>query len=236
MRKLLAAILFTIIAAVPSVAQTSGHYTLWSRLRIAHVFSPKWETEADLQYRRQGDGDANILALPLAYSVRLWAYYRPVPKWTIGFSPFTWFHNYALVNTSADKLKGWEEYRIYLYGEYRLSIARKLILFNRVGAEPMYQQRSWGDRSFTRLRWREQLNLQVWPATQIFAGSELFINSFASEKMSVYNQGRLFTGIQYHASKHLMLTGGYMLQHIYTQTDKSYQISHDLTVGAHIHL
>lgn len=235
MLKHLAIISLSIFAAIGCAAQDANHFTLWSRLRVIKTFSPKWEAEIDLQYRRQDNDNLNIAALPLASSARLWVYHRPAPKLTIGFSPFAWFHNYALVSAPGDKLKDWNEYRMYLYGEYRVSVAKKLILFSRIGAEPMLQQRIWGNRSFIRLRWREQINLQLRAGTQLFAGTELFLNSFSSEKISFYNQVRGFAGIQYHISKHFIVTGGYMFQHIMLP-NKNYQRSHDLLAGAIIHL
>lgn len=216
-------------------AQDLVHYSMWSRLRFSKTFNPKWEAELDLQYRRQDNNDLNIFSLPLAQSARLWIYHRPVPRWTIGFSPFTWFHNYQLITKPGDKPREWDEYRIYLYGEYKTSFARKLILLNRLGTEPTLQIRGWGNRNFIRLRWREQLNLQLRHATQAFIGSELFVNSMGSEKMNFYSQSRFFAGILYHLSANFEITTSYIFQHIDIQSSNSNLESHDLLIGAHVH-
>jgi hypothetical protein len=236
MFKLLTTILLTIIAAISCTAQDATHFTLWSRLRVIKTFSPKWEAEIDMQYRRQDNDNLNIMALPLAQSGRLWVYHHPIPRWTIGFSPFTWFHNNQLVVKPTDISKEWNEYRVSLYGEYRVSVTRKLILLNRLGAEPILQIRTWGNRNFVRLRWREQINFQIQPATQLFIGGELFANSASSEKMNFYNQSRGFAGILYHLSAKFEATTNYMFQHIDMPSASTKIKSHNLQVGANIHL
>ncbi len=199
------------------------------------TISPAWQAEAELQYRRQDNDNGNIFSLPLAQSVRGWLYYQPAPHWVIGFSPFAWFHNYALVSKPADEQKNWNEYRVQLYAEHRTVLGEKLSLYSRAGFEPITQARE-GNKNFVRFRWREQVSRGIGGKTLLMAGGELFLNSFYSTKMPFYNQSRAYATIQQRLSGKLAVEGTYMFQHIQANTNRIFLKSHDLVVTARLNL
>jgi hypothetical protein len=207
-----------------SHAQTHYHHNvIWGRLTLTDTINQKIRWELHLQNRRQNisPGSLDVFKAPQFISYVPWFIYSPNATFRIAVSPLGYFKNWILIaNTAEIDRKPVTELRatIRLDQEQRF---RKFIYANRYTLERRW--RDFAGNNVFQPNWRARYQVRLeFPITakwlhhpfSLVAWDEISIQFGKAVKKNpnVFDQNRLYGGLNYGLTDNIRLSIGYMYQ------------------------
>jgi hypothetical protein len=204
------------------------HYNSWARLTTQVPLTARWQTDAELQYRRQSIGaHVNPIEQPLMASFRNWTYYRYNDRLRLGISPVAVFRSCnTLVHAGDDLGTGKNEYRASVMAEGDIVHAGHFTLSARYAAESRWFE---GGTHAWRQRLRPVLRYSPQGKTSWSAYYEVFLTT-ANGGFSSVDQHRAFAGVMLPAGHSMKIETGYMYVHRYIGSNTPLN-EHDVVVN-----
>lgn len=213
---------FVALTISQGLAQSQYHHNvLWGRIALTDTVTAKLRWELFIQHRRQNtpDHEADILKAPLFTNYWTWLIYTLSPTTRLAVSPFGYFKHWPLIVQPADIDKAANQ---ELRWSARLDQEQKLAwltLLNRYSLE--YR---WRDLSNTHVfvpNWRVRYLLRLdkplrlaWlkQPVSVVVSDELFVQFGRAVRANpnVFDQNRLFAGINIGLSRNVKASLGYM--------------------------
>lgn len=187
------------------------HYNSWARFTTHVPLTKRWQTDAELQYRRQSIGaHLNPVEQPLMASFRSWTYFHASDKVRIGLSPIAVFRSCnTLVHASDELGSGKNEYRASVMAEGDLLRTGHFTVSTRYAAESRWFES--GTHAW-RQRLRPVLRYSPRGKTSWSAYYEVFLTT-ATGGFSAVDQHRAFAGVLLPAGHSVKIETGYMFVH-----------------------
>lgn len=187
------------------------HYNSWARFTTQVPLTTRWQTDGELQYRRQSVGaHVNPVEQPLMASFRNWTYYHASDKVHIGLSPIAFFRSCnTLVHTGDALGSGKDEFRASVMAEGDLLGTGHFTVSTRYAAESRWFE---GGTHAWRQRLRPVLRYSPHGKTSWSGYYEVFLTN-TTGSYSVVDQHRAFAGVLLPAGQFVKIETGYMFVH-----------------------
>jgi len=204
------------------------HYNSWARFTTQVPLTTRWQTDAELQYRRQSIGaHVNPVEQPLMASLRNWNYFHLSEKVRVGLSPIAVFRSCNTLVHPGDELgSGRNEFRASVMAEGDIARIGHVTISTRYAAESRWFE---GGTHAWRQRLRPVLRYSPHGKTSWSAYYEVFLTN-TTGSFSAVDQHRAFGGVLLPAGKFVKIETGYMFVHR-TLGNNTRLNEHDLVVN-----
>jgi len=200
------------------LAQYSTHYMSWQRLEWQEKINSNTNFQFIYQHRRQ-DIEENAQIFTHFFQQSIWTllHYRPTKNITISLSPFAFFHVSPFAITASDlERSSRKEFRWTVRAGFSQNLNNWTYL-SRYGLE--YRLVQSADLKSYQANWRFRFQSRfqrpihfLHEKTQLIIFDELFVqfgNGF-NERFGIFDQNRLFLGLNIPISDKLNVEFGYM--------------------------
>ena len=218
---------FALIVALPFLglsrasAQHYHHNVTWGRLALADTINGKLRWEVFIQQRRQNrePGSANAFQAVQFVGYQPWLHYQVSASTRVSLSPVSYFESHPLIVEPSDEFKpSFREWRVAVRLDQRQAY-RGFSTLTRYTVE-----RRWRDLGHNNVflpNWRIRYLLQLekplkaaWlkKPLSIVVSNETFVQfgRAVKDNPNVFDQNRLYAGLNYGLSRNVRLSLGYM--------------------------
>lgn len=236
MKKHITIYIFILLAGQKNVA--AQYYGFWARETVSLPITHTFQTEVELQYRRQNNplmGSSTILDEPLLASMSCWMHYKHTPQVTFSASPFAIFNHSPIVQKNNDiSISTQQEIRFSLAVDWKTSLTQKLQLINRTCVEDRHINTT--NSNSIRLRHRLGLGYSTSKKTAILFFNELLLNIPGESIRNIFDQDRVALLLKYMANKTIRLETGYVHINRIERLTGIWKQQHNFIVQANISL